>query len=74
MAANRALIDFYWELGKMINEKHTQWGSRFLETLSKDLKQKFPDMGGLSLTNLKYCKLIFTYSAIRPQPGDEIKL
>lgn len=37
MAANRALIEFYWDLGKMISEKQTQWGGRFYETLSKDL-------------------------------------
>lgn len=31
-------------------------------------------MGGLSLTNLKYCKLFFNYLAIRSQSGDELQL
>ncbi len=30
------------------------WGSKVLEQLAKDLKSEFPDMRGLSLTNLKY--------------------
>ena len=31
-------------------------------------------MGGLSLINLKYCKLFFNYLAIRSQSGDELQL
>ena len=27
IAVNSALIEFYWELGKMIEEKETGWGS-----------------------------------------------
>jgi predicted nuclease of restriction endonuclease-like (RecB) superfamily len=72
IAVNSALIDFYWELGKSINEKQTVWGSRFLENLSKDLISEFPEMKGFSVTNLKYCRLFYNYFLIRPQPGDEI--
>ena len=44
MAVNASLIEFYWELGKLIAEKQTAWGTQFLETLSRDLKREFPDM------------------------------
>lgn len=72
LAANATIIAFYWELGKMITEKQTAWGTKFLEQLSKDLKAEFPDMAGFSVTNLKYCKLFYQYYPIRPQPGDEL--
>jgi len=67
IAVNSALIQFYWELGKMISEKQTIWGSKFLENLSKDLQDEFPDMKGFSVTNLKYCKLFYEYFQICPQ-------
>lgn len=44
-----------------------------MENLSKDLQNEFPEMKGFSVTNLKYCKLFFTYfSSIRPHAGDEL--
>lgn len=57
----------------MISEKQTQWGTKFLETLSKDLQDEFPEMKGFSVTNLKYCKLFYNYYSIRPQPEDELR-
>ncbi len=52
IAVNSVFIEFYWDLGKMIAEKQTAWGSQFLEKLSKDLRLEFPDMEGFSKTNL----------------------
>lgn len=80
IAVNTELILFYWELGKMIAEKQTAWGSRFMENLSKDLQDEFPDMKGFSVSNLKTCKLFFDYFSsqavnqllISEQVGDEI--
>lgn len=71
ITVNAALIGFYWELGKMISEKQTAYGTSFLEQVSKDLKAEFPEMNGFSVTNLKYCKSFYNYVAIRPQLGDE---
>jgi predicted nuclease of restriction endonuclease-like (RecB) superfamily len=68
IAVNATLIEFYWELGAMIVEKQTVWGTGFLENLSKDLKSEFPDMKGFSVTNLKYCKLFYNQFYFRPQP------
>ncbi len=52
MAVNTALIEFYWDLGKMIAEKQAVWGSKLIEQVAKDLKAEFPDMEGFSKTNL----------------------
>lgn len=61
VAVNFALIEFYWELGKMISEKQTQWGTQFLEKLSSDLKSEFPEMQGFSTRNLKYIKQFYQF-------------
>lgn len=89
IAVNSALIEFYWDLGRMISEKENVWGSKLLENLSIDLKEEFPDMGGLSVTNLRYCKLFYNYFAnslqllnrnefqkmlIHPQLGGELQI
>jgi predicted nuclease of restriction endonuclease-like (RecB) superfamily len=62
LAANAILIEFYWDLGRMIAEKQAQtaWGDRLLERLSSDLKAEFPDMQGFSRTNLVFCKMFYT--------------
>ena len=74
IAVNSALIEFYWELGKMIEERHTGYGSQFLATLSKDLKAEFPEMKGFSKSNLKYCKRFYEFykSSIGQQAVDQL--
>lgn len=61
LAVNAALIDFYWELGKMIVDKLAQekWGNKVIEQLAKDLKSEFPHMKGFSRTNLYYIKQFY---------------
>lgn len=71
-AVNTTLIQFYWELGGMITEKQTAWGTGFLENMSNDLKDEFPDMKGFSVTNLKYCKLFYKQFYFSPQLEDEL--
>jgi predicted nuclease of restriction endonuclease-like (RecB) superfamily len=75
MSVNTELIRLYWELGKEITEKQTQWGTKFLTNLSKDLQAEFPNMGGLTLTNLKYCRSFYqfyTNRLIGQQPVDQL--
>jgi predicted nuclease of restriction endonuclease-like (RecB) superfamily len=64
IAVNSALIEFYWELGKMLYEKQTAWGTGFLENVSRDLKTEFPEMSGFSVRNLKYCRKFFEFYGI----------
>jgi predicted nuclease of restriction endonuclease-like (RecB) superfamily len=77
LAANAELISFYWDLGKMIIEKQSQtsWGDKLIEQVANDLKVDFPDMTGLSTSNLKYCKRFyqFYHSQIGQQPVDQLQ-
>ncbi len=63
ISVNRELILFYWDLGSMLSDKikTSHWGDKVLENVSKDLKQEFPDISGLSIRNLKYCKYFFEF-------------
>ncbi len=58
---NSELIQFYWSLGRDIvkMKSESKWGSKFYETLSKDLKEAFPDATGFSIRNLKYMKQFY---------------
>jgi len=58
VAVNTELLRFYWELGADILARQASqaWGSGFLEKLSQDLMQEFPEMKGFSVRNLKYIR------------------
>lgn len=51
--ANAELVRLYWHIGKEVESKAT-WGSKFVETLSHDLRTAFPGIKGFSVRNLKY--------------------
>lgn len=59
LAVNRELVLLYWHIGSEIldRQKAQGWGSKVIEQLAKDLKNAFPDMTGLSRTNLLYMRL-----------------
>jgi len=50
VSVNSRLIMLYWDLGRQIAEKQekAQWGSGFIDRLSKDLREEFPEMTGFS--------------------------
>ena len=54
LSVNSQMIMLYWDLGRQISEKQekAQWGSGFIEQLSKDLREEFPEMKGFSKDNL----------------------
>ena len=76
LAANKELIQFYFELGKMISEQeaNASWGDKLLTQLSKDLSNEFPDVKGFSTTNLKYCRKFYQFyqSEISQQTIDQL--
>lgn len=50
---NTELIQLYWNIGKSISEKQSEhWGKAVVPTLSAELQQEFPGIGGFSTTNL----------------------
>lgn len=63
LSVNAALIEFYWDLGEMISHKQASspWGSKLIEQVAMDLKEDFPDLKGLSNSNLKYCKRFYEF-------------
>lgn len=63
LAVNVALIEFYWDFGRMISEKQTAWGSAFLEKLSRDLKEEFPQLQGFSRSNLYNIRNFYEFYA-----------
>lgn len=58
LAANEEQIRLYHDIGRDILDRQSQqgWGARVIERLSVDLREAFPDMKGLSASNLKYMR------------------
>lgn len=76
IAVNEEMLKLYWNIGKDISENKmdSSYGTKFFETLSRDLKSDFPDLQGFSVTNLKYIKRFYEfYKGIRHQLGDEFE-
>lgn len=58
LAANAEQIQLYHDLGRDILDRQARegWGAKVIDRLSADLRAAFPDMKGLSSSNLKYMK------------------
>jgi len=58
MAANKALVCLYWDIGRTIlqRQKRDGWGAKIVDRLSSDLRDAYPDMRGLSPRNMKYMR------------------
>lgn len=58
LSVNSELLELYWNLGKMIIEKeqNSNWGSKVIEQLSKDLCSEFVEIKGFSRQNLYYIR------------------
>lgn len=70
LAVNSALIQLYWEMGKMIAENQVLFEGRnnYVEQLAKDLRTEFPEMKGFSRSNLFYIRKFYQfYSAASVQ-------
>ena len=63
MAVDASLIEFYWDLGKIITQKQESsvWGNKLIEQIASDLKNEFPEMKGLSRSNLFYVKQFYLF-------------
>lgn len=58
LAVNRELVGLYWQIGRVILTRQTAagWGAKVVDRLAADLRSEFPDMGGLSRSNLMYMR------------------
>ncbi len=58
LSINQDVLQLYWHIGNQVIEKQekSSWGSKFLESLSKDLQISFPETHGFSVRNLKYMR------------------
>lgn len=54
LSANAALIQLYWDIGRVIVERQNRegWGAKVIERLARDLRMSFPGMQGFSIRNL----------------------
>ncbi len=74
VAVNTEMLKFYWELGQGIEsmQADNKYGSRFFDTLSRDLKAAIPEAKGFSSRNLQAIrKFYIMYSKILPQVAAE---
>jgi len=53
-AANKELIDLYWDIGKMIVEKQERekWGDSIVDNIARDLQVEFEGIKGFSRANI----------------------
>jgi predicted nuclease of restriction endonuclease-like (RecB) superfamily len=58
LAANGEQIRLYHQIGREISDRQSRqgWGTKVIDRLSIDLRAAFPDMKGLSASNLKYMR------------------
>ena len=52
-SANAEVIRLYWRVGRLIDER-SLWGSKYLESLSQDIRTAFPGIKGFSVRSMKY--------------------
>ena len=77
LAANPIVMEAYWHTGKIILQRQEEaaWGAKVIDRLSADLREEFPDMGGLSSRNLLSMSLFaaaFPDGPIAKQPVSQL--
>jgi len=55
LGANVEMLTLYWNIGKVIID-NIKWGNKFVENLSRDIKNEFPKAKGYSVRNLTYMR------------------
>lgn len=67
LAANRAMILLYWDIGQIIlaRQEAVGWGTKIIARLAADLATESPDMKGFSPRNLRYMR---DFAATWPDP------
>jgi len=74
---NTELLELYWHIGDAVlrRQRAAGWGARVIDRLATDLRAAFPEMRGLSRSNLKYMRQMagaWTEEAIGQQAVDRL--
>ena len=74
---NTELLQLYWRLGStiLLRQQQQSWGTRVIDRLATDLRAAFPDMRGLSRSNLFYMRAMaaaWSPEAIVQQPVGQL--
>jgi predicted nuclease of restriction endonuclease-like (RecB) superfamily len=77
LAVNSELIKLYWEIGHEIldRERREGWGAKVIDRLAADLRREFPEMTGLSRSNLHYMRQMaaaWPEDEVVPQPVGQL--
>ena len=56
--ANKNLVGLYYKVGKILNDNF-EYGNKFIDEVSRELKLEFPNIAGFSVRNLKYMKKFY---------------
>jgi predicted nuclease of restriction endonuclease-like (RecB) superfamily len=77
LAVNSELIRLYHRIGSeiLVRQQQEGWGTKVIERLSEDLRREFPDIKGLSRSNLEYMRQFaaaWRDLEFPPQPVGEI--
>ena len=56
--ANISLVNLYYRIGKVLYD-NSAWGNKFLDKLSFELKNTYPNQNGFSIRNLRYMKTFY---------------
>jgi predicted nuclease of restriction endonuclease-like (RecB) superfamily len=67
-AVHQELVTTYWAIGRDILQRQDAegWGTRIIDRLSADLRERFPGASGYSARNLKYMR---AFAAAWPDPS-----
>ncbi len=67
LAANEEQIRLYHDMGREILERQNSqgWGAKVVDQLAADLRAAFPEMKGLSSSNLKYMRFFAQHCPVR---------
>ena len=55
---NKSIINLYFKIGKILNDNF-KYGNKFIDFISQELKNEFPNTKGFSVRNLKYMKKFY---------------
>ena len=78
LSVNRELIGLYWSIGRDIVQRQRRegWGAKVIDGLAADLRLEFPEMSGLSRTNVYRMRAFYLAyepeGEIVPQPVGQL--